>query len=53
MPPHIVSFVSQDPKIATVDENGTIKAVKKGSTEIIVYCNDKETDKFILTVTER
>lgn len=47
-----VTFSSLNPAVATIDNNGTVTAKGKGTTEIIVLCNGVETDKFILKVTE-
>lgn len=43
-----VSFVSQDPSIATVDNSGTITAVSPGKTAVVVTCGEKS---LIITVT--
>lgn len=52
-PTPTISFVSTDSTVATVDNKGNIKAVKKGKTEILVLCNNIETDRFTLKVTEK
>ena len=47
-----VTWVSTNPKVATVDENGNVKAVKAGTTTIIAYCEDGDvTASCIVTVT--
>lgn len=37
-----VKWTSEDDKIATIDENGTIKGVKKGNTKVTAKVMDKE-----------
>lgn len=49
----IVTFSSLNPAVAIIDNNGTVTAKGKGTTEILVLCNGVETDKFILNVTEK
>lgn len=47
-----VTWVSTNPKVATVDENGNVKAIKAGTTTIIAYCEDGDvTASCIVTVT--
>lgn len=48
-----VTFRSLNPAVAIIDNNGTVTAKGKGTTEILVLCNGVETDKFILNVTEK
>ena len=47
-----VTWVSTNPKVATVDGNGNVKAIKAGTTTIIAYCEDGDvTASCIVTVT--
>ena len=47
-----VTWVSTNPKVAAVDEDGNVKAVKAGTTTIIAYCEDGDvTASCIVTVT--
>ena len=47
-----VTWVSTNPKVATVDENGNVKAIKAGTTTVIAYCEDGDvTASCIVTVT--
>lgn len=48
-----ISFRSSKPEIASIDNKGSVTAKKKGTTEIVVLCNGKESDKFTLNVTEK
>lgn len=46
-----ISWYSCEKDIATVDENGVVTGVKKGSTEIVATCNTNgETFRFTVTV---
>ena len=48
-----VTWVSTNPKVAAVDEDGNVKAVKAGTTTIIAYCEDGDvTASCIVTVTK-
>ncbi len=44
-----VTFTSSDPTVATVEYNGTVAALKEGTTEITATCGGYS-DKIILTV---
>lgn len=47
-----VTWVSTNPKVATVDESGNVKAIKAGTTTVIAYCEDRDvTASCIVTVT--
>lgn len=47
-----VTWVSTNPKVATVDEDGNVKALKAGTTTVIAYCEDGDvTASCIVTVT--
>ena len=47
-----VTWVSTNPKVATVDGNGNVKAIKAGTTTVIAYCEDGDvTASCIVTVT--
>ncbi|MCQ2484561.1 MAG: Ig-like domain-containing protein, partial [Clostridia bacterium] len=47
-----VTWVSTNPKAATVDQNGNVHAVKAGTTTIIAYCEDGDvTAECTITVT--
>lgn len=46
-----IVFESSKPDVATVDENGNIKAVGEGETTITVYSKDDPTKKDEITVT--
>lgn len=47
-----VTWVSTNPKVATVDEDGNIKALKAGTTTVIAYCEDGDvTASCVVTVT--
>lgn len=47
-----VTWVSTNPKVAAVDENGNVKAIKAGTTTVIAYCEDGDvTASCIVTVT--
>lgn len=48
-----ISFVSTNSNVATVDNKGSITAKNMGETKILVLCNNKETDRFTLKVTEK
>ena len=38
----VLNYVSEDPTIAEIDNNGNITALKEGTTKIIITTNDKE-----------
>ena len=47
-----VTWVSTNPKVATVDEDGNVKALKAGTTTVIAYCEDGDvTASCVVTVT--
>lgn len=47
-----VTWVSTNPKVATVDGNGNVKAIKAGITTVIAYCEDGDvTASCVVTVT--
>lgn len=47
-----VTWVSTNPKVAAVDEDGNVKALKAGTTTVIAYCEDGDvTASCIVTVT--
>lgn len=46
-------WVSKDNSIVEVDQNGRIKAISKGKTEICLCMGDKVKDKIIINVTEK
>lgn len=47
-----VTWVSTNPKVATVDKSGNVKAIKAGTTTIIAYCEDGDvTASCTVTVT--
>ena len=47
-----VTWVSTNPKVATVDKSGNIKAIKAGTTTVIAYCEDGDvTASCTVTVT--
>lgn len=45
-----VTYESSNPEVATVDNSGAVKSLKKGTTVITVVCNGKSTDTFTLNV---
>ena len=50
---HSVSFSSQDPSIATVDENGVVTGISVGETVITATTNDGGlSDECVVTITE-
>ena len=36
-----VTYISSNPEIASIDENGTIHALKEGTAEITIFANEK------------
>ena len=47
-----VTWVSTNPKVAAVDEDGNVKALKAGTTTVIAYCEDGDvTASCVVTVT--
>lgn len=48
-----VTYKSSNPEVATIDGNGSVKTIKKGSTVITIFCNGKPSDTFTLNVKEK
>ncbi|MDO5332284.1 MAG: Ig-like domain-containing protein, partial [Bacillota bacterium] len=45
-----IKFESSDPTVGTVDDNGTVKSLKEGTTDVTMRVNDKFTDTISIKV---